>query len=85
MQIDGGATLIRTATEEDVVDLAILMEELGYPSTPKEMEQRFNKINSNPLYNTLVAEIDGVIAGMIGTFLGFGYELNDQMEFLKEY
>jgi GNAT superfamily N-acetyltransferase len=69
--------MIRTATEEDIKDLASLMGELGYPTTPKEMELRFNKINSNPLYKTIVAEIDGVIVGMIGMFLGFGYEKNE--------
>lgn len=75
--IEGDATLIRTATEEDVKDLASLMGELGYPTTTKEMEQRFTKINSNPLYNTLIAEKDGIIVGMIGMFLGFGYEKNE--------
>ncbi len=69
--------MIRPANEEDVVDLAKLMGELGYPTTEKEMEQRFNKINSNSLYHTIVAEIDGEIVGMIGMFLGFGYEKNE--------
>lgn len=69
--------MIRTATEKDVEDLAKLMGELGYPTTTKEMELRFNKIDSNPLYNTLLAEIDGKIIGMIGMFIGFGYEKNE--------
>lgn len=69
--------MIRTATEKDIDDLAKLMGELGYPTTVKEMAQRFYKIKANPLYNTLVAEMDGVIVGMIGMFVGFGYEKNE--------
>ncbi|RDW20791.1 GNAT family N-acetyltransferase [Oceanobacillus chungangensis] len=53
------------------------MGELGYPTTTDEMEQRFSKINSNALYNTQVAEIDGAIVGMIGMMLGFHYEKNE--------
>ena len=69
--------MIRTATEKDIVDLAKLMGELGYPTTTKEMEQRFYKIKANPLYHTLVAEIDRKVIGMIGMFIGFDYEKNE--------
>ena len=69
--------MLRNATAEDVTDLALLMGELGYPTMEKEMEQRFTKINANPLYNTLIAEKNGIIVGMIGMFLGFGYESNE--------
>lgn len=41
------------------------------------MEFRFFKISPNPLYNTQVVEKNGVIAGMIGMMLGFGYEKNE--------
>lgn len=69
--------MIRQATKEDVVDLALLMEELGYPTTINEMEARFAKINANPSYHTLVAEKDDLIVGMMGMYLGYGYESND--------
>lgn len=72
-----GDMMIRSATEKDIKALAKLMGELGYPTTTTEMEQRFHKINANQLYNTIVAEIDGVIVGMIGMFLGFSYEKNE--------
>src|SRR5699024_6213251 len=68
--------LIRKATKKDINQLAILMGELGYPTTAEEMEQRFNKINSNPIYNTQVAEKNGAVVGMIGMMLGFHYEKN---------
>ncbi|WP_341457168.1 GNAT family N-acetyltransferase [Oceanobacillus zhaokaii] len=68
--------MIRKAKENDISQLAVLMGELGYPTTKEEMEQRFSKIHLNPLYNTQVAENDGVIVGMIGMTLGFHYEKN---------
>src|SRR5699024_9134846 len=53
------------------------MGELGYPTTTAEMEFRFSKISSNSLYNTQIAEKNGVIVGMIGMLLGFHYEKNE--------
>lgn len=69
--------MIRKAVQEDVEQLAFLMGELGYPTTPNEMEERFSKINNNSLYNTLVAEQNGDIIGMVGMILGFHYEKNE--------
>jgi len=69
--------LIRKAIQKDVSQLAILMGELGYPTTTDEMETRFSKISLNPLYNTQVAEKNGVIVGMIGMMLGFSYDKNE--------
>lgn len=69
--------MIRKATQKDICQLAGLMGELGYPTTTDEMDLRFSKISSNSLYNTLVAEKDGVIIGMIGLILGFHYEKNE--------
>ncbi|RBW67578.1 GNAT family N-acetyltransferase [Bacillus taeanensis] len=53
------------------------MGTLGYPTTTEEMEQRFVKINSNPIYNTFISELDGKVVGMIGLFLGYRFENND--------
>lgn len=69
--------MIRKAIQRDVNQLAVLMGELGYPTTTEEMESRFSRIDSNPLYNTQVVERNGVIVGMIGMMLGFHYEKND--------
>lgn len=69
--------MIRSANEKDINGLAKLMGELGYPTTEIEMDQRFKKINANPLYNTIVAEINGEIVGMIGIIIGYRYEKNE--------
>ncbi|MFC0090035.1 hypothetical protein ACFFJI_03925 [Allobacillus sp. GCM10007491] len=66
--------MIREAKQEDVADLARLMGELGYPTTKDEMQNRFEKINSDSSYNTQVIEADGNIVGMIGMILGYHYE-----------
>ena len=52
---------IREAKKSDVVTLAKLSGELGYPTTMEEMENRFNKLlskNENCIY---VAELDSVV------------------------
>jgi GNAT superfamily N-acetyltransferase len=65
---------IRKATINDVPELAALMEQLGYPTTVESMTVRFNNIESNPSYHTLVAEMDGKVVGMIGLCTGIFYE-----------
>jgi GNAT superfamily N-acetyltransferase len=65
---------IRKATINDVPELAALMEQLGYPTTAESMTVRFNNIESNPSYHTLVAEMDGKVVGMIGLCTGIFYE-----------
>ncbi|MHA6252777.1 GNAT family N-acetyltransferase [Oceanobacillus sp. CAU 1775] len=69
--------MIRKAVQKDISQLAVLMGELGYPTTTEEMEHRFSKINSSSYYNTLVAEKEGVLVGMIGMILGYHYEKNE--------
>jgi hypothetical protein len=51
----------------DASALATLMCELGYETTTAEMRQRLKSILTNARLRTFVAEIDGVICGMIGT------------------
>src|SRR5699024_2552303 len=72
-----GIIVIREAVQKDVSQLAGLMGELGYSTTTEVMESRFSKICSHSLYNTQVAEMNGVIVGMIGMMLGFHYEKNE--------
>ncbi|MFC4023667.1 GNAT family N-acetyltransferase [Oceanobacillus longus] len=69
--------LIRKAEENDVPHLARLMGELGYPTTIEEMEARFSNINASPFYHTFVAEVNGIVAGMIGMIWSHHYEKND--------
>ncbi|WP_394578554.1 GNAT family N-acetyltransferase [Cytobacillus firmus] len=65
---------IRTATKNDVPQLARLMGQLGYPTTIESMEHRFNNIDLDLSYHTLIAEINGEIVGMVGLSKGFFYE-----------
>ena len=55
---------IRPASKKDIPQLADLMEQLGYPSTIDEMESRYTSIEEDSHYHTLVAELDGKVAGM---------------------
>jgi ribosomal protein S18 acetylase RimI-like enzyme len=68
---------IRDAELSDASQLAALMCELDYETTPAEMETRLKSILSNPVYKTFVAVMDGRVCGMIGTITCPSYEHND--------
>jgi len=68
---------IREAEPSDASEMAALMCELGYETTPTEMETRLRSIRSMPAYQTLVAVVDGRVCGMIGTSAQASYEHND--------
>jgi len=70
--------LIREARPEDVAELALLMTQLGYPTSPKEMKIRFETIASHPDYRTLVAVVDEEIVGLAGLMKGLYYEFNGE-------
>ncbi|MBU9721635.1 MULTISPECIES: GNAT family N-acetyltransferase [Bacillaceae] len=65
---------IREAKINDVPDLVLLMEQLGYPTSVDNFKNRFNTIVANPGYHTLVAELDGKIVGMAGLCSSLFYE-----------
>lgn len=67
---------IRDATLNDVNELTILMEQLGYPTTIENMETRFKNIALNPDYKTFVAISEGSVVGMIGLLKGYYYEMD---------
>ena len=67
---------IRPASKADIPQLAGLMEQLGYPTTTEEMESRYTSIEEDSHYHTLVAELDGKVAGMAGLCKGLFYEYN---------
>ena len=52
------------------------MNELGYDTTPKEMERRFRDIQRHADYKTLVAIIETTIVGMVGLTKDLFYERN---------
>jgi GNAT superfamily N-acetyltransferase len=65
---------IRDALEEDTSSLSSLVTQLGYPTTPGQMEVRFREIAGKPDYKTLIAEAKGTIVGMVGACIGHYYE-----------
>ncbi len=67
---------IRKATKNDIPQLVYLMEQLGYPTSVDKMQIRFNNIESNPNYHTLIAEMDGKVVGLAGLCTGLFYEFD---------
>ncbi len=50
---------IRPADDRDIAALARLAGELGYPSTPEQVRERFSKFKESPHQATFVAVADG--------------------------
>ena len=65
--------LIRAASPDDVPALAALATHLGYPATPDEMRERFDRIGPRDDYATFVAERDGRVVGFAGVMHGLSY------------
>lgn len=65
---------IREATINDVPELVSLMDQLGYPTSNDTFSIRFNTITENPIYHTLVAELDRKVVGMAGLCSSLFYE-----------
>jgi GNAT superfamily N-acetyltransferase len=68
--------IIRQATDGDVPALALLMNELGYPTTEAEMQTRYDLLKSHADYATWVAVCNNQVAGMIGLLRNIYYEKN---------
>src|SRR5258708_36623160 len=64
------------ASLSDASSLARLMEQLGYPTETREMEGRLTGILLQRDYQTLVAELNSRVVGMIGVDVGRFYEKN---------
>ncbi|MEO2207905.1 GNAT family N-acetyltransferase [Paenibacillus pabuli] len=69
---------IRSSTTEDLQDMVILMDQLGYPTTYAEMKERYAHIAADANFNTLVAEVRGRVVGLIGLQTSYLYEKNGQ-------
>ncbi len=65
---------VREAELADAEQIAQLVTDLGYPTTPHQMRQRLETILSDEDYRTLVACADGDIVGFVGTRVGPLYE-----------
>jgi GNAT superfamily N-acetyltransferase len=68
--------IIRQATDSDVPDLALLMTELGYPTSTADMQSRFTALLAQPDYTTWVADYNNQVVGMIGLLRNIYYEKN---------
>ncbi len=73
--------VIREAKRSDSEVLAKLSCELGYPATTAEMEERFDKLSSNPDNGIFVAEIDEVV-GWIHVAVIISLESNTYAEII---
>ena len=60
-----GQVSIRHATAADAEAVAALLGELGYPSTAGDVVARLARLQDFPAATVCVAEIDGVIAGVV--------------------
>ena len=65
---------IRQAKKSDYPTLVNLMKDLGYPTTIDKLEIRFDAILEKDNYYTLVAELDGKVVGMAGSYTSLFYE-----------
>lgn len=68
--------IIRDAHEGDIEALTVLMNDLSYPTTVAEMQERFKPIVVHPDYRTILAVINDEIVGMAGLHKGNFYEKN---------
>lgn len=60
---------IRAATRADVHRLAVLCEQLGYPSTPEQVRQRLDQIRQDEDQAVFVAEdVEGQVVGWVQVF-----------------
>jgi N-acetylglutamate synthase-like GNAT family acetyltransferase len=70
---------IREAKETDAVAIAKLSGELGYPSTPVEIENRFAKLSAKSDNGIYVAEYDSIV-GWIHVAIIHSLESNSFVE-----
>jgi GNAT superfamily N-acetyltransferase len=54
---------VREAQPRDAAAVAVLLGELGYPSTPEQAAERIERIAGDPSTRLVVAELDGDVAG----------------------
>lgn len=72
---------IREPQPEDCEKMAELAQQLGYPSTPQEIESRLARMQDGKQYAVYVAVLDeGEIAGWIGAYLFLSVELDSSVE-----
>jgi ribosomal protein S18 acetylase RimI-like enzyme len=70
--------VIRPAAVTDFATIAKLVSDLGYPTSPSEMQRRLEAILDDHDYHTLVACEGEQIIGFVGTRSGPLYEADGQ-------
>lgn len=66
--------IVRPFSFNDIDIITELMGDLSYQTTKEQMYRRMEHISSNPMYYTLVAELEGNVVGMLGLRLLYSYE-----------
>ncbi|WP_164744523.1 GNAT family N-acetyltransferase, partial [Paenibacillus xylaniclasticus] len=66
--------VIREASFRDIDAITELMNDLGHPASILQMKKRLEMISSNPMYHTLVAELNDKVVGMVGLRQQYAYE-----------
>jgi ribosomal protein S18 acetylase RimI-like enzyme len=69
---------VRRARVADAEAIARLVSELGYRTSVEQMRKRLEAIMRVDDYETLVADDDGHVVGVVGTRIGPLYEDDDQ-------
>jgi GNAT superfamily N-acetyltransferase len=72
--VDGVA--FRPAATADAGAIAALVTQLGYPTSPAEMEQRLHRLLVRPEYISVVAAFSGEIAGLAAAYVGHALEFD---------
>lgn len=76
-----GTWVVRAPLPRDLQRMADLAGQLGYPCTPKEVQQRLSEMQDANQYAVYVAEIaPGEIAGWIGVYVFRSLELEAYAE-----
>lgn len=80
-QSPGAEILIRPARSEDTASLAALATQLGYPSTPEQVEMRLDEIRRDPRQRVRVAQaVDGAVVGWVHVAVVSTLESDPQAE-----
>jgi len=68
------SAVIRDARSSDAADVAALMTELGYPTTPRQMASRLRSIGTSGDYHSVSAVDGDEVIGFVGAMIGYGFE-----------
>lgn len=70
--------VITRASVDDSEAIALLVSDLGYPTSDHQMRQRLVAVAGDGDYETLIARHDGIVVGFAGTRVGHLYEADER-------